>query len=80
MHKKLTITVDAEVYDGLHQVVGAGRISGFIEDLVRPHVIKADLAEGYLRSGETAGKEFFPAGYRGSALVWGSQRKTPYHA
>jgi len=57
MHKKLTITVDAEVYDGLHKVVGAGRISGFIEDLVRPHVIKTDLAEGYRLMANDAKRE-----------------------
>lgn len=39
MHKKLTISIDEQVYDGLYEVVGKGSISQFIEDLVRPHVI-----------------------------------------
>ena len=43
VRKKLTITVDEQVYEGLHQVVGRYRISRFIEDLVRPHVLAADL-------------------------------------
>jgi hypothetical protein len=47
MPKKLTITVDAEVYDGLHSVIGARRISRFLNDLARPHVIGQDLAAGY---------------------------------
>ena len=47
MQKKLTITVDKEVYEGLHQVIGRGNISHFIEGLVRPHVINAELEEGY---------------------------------
>lgn len=47
MPKKLTITVDADVYDGLHSVVGARRISRFLNDLARPHVIGPDLAAGY---------------------------------
>jgi hypothetical protein len=47
VHKKLTITLDAEVYDGLHRVIGRGAISTFIEELVRPHVVTADLDEGY---------------------------------
>ena len=47
MHKKLTITVDAEVYDGLHSVIGRRRISRFLNDLARPHVILPDLAAGY---------------------------------
>jgi hypothetical protein len=45
--KKLTITVDAEVYDGLHSVIGRRRISRFINDLARPHVVGQDLSAGY---------------------------------
>jgi predicted CopG family antitoxin len=47
MQKKLTITVDEDVYEGLHKVIGRRRISQFIEDLVRPHVIGSDLEAGY---------------------------------
>ena len=47
MQKKLTITVDEDVYEGLHKVIGRRRISQFIEDLVRPHVIGTDLEAGY---------------------------------
>ena len=45
MQKKLTITLDEQVYEGLYAVVGRGDISRFIEDLVRPHVISADVSE-----------------------------------
>ena len=38
MQKKLTITLDETVYDGLHKVIGRRRISRFIEELVRPHI------------------------------------------
>ena len=47
MQKKLTITVDEQVYEGLHRVIGRGNISQFIEGLVRPHLDTADLAEQY---------------------------------
>ena len=47
MQKKLTITVDEEVYAGLHAVVGRRRISRFLNDLARPHVTERGLAEGY---------------------------------
>ncbi len=47
MQKKLTITVDEQVYDGLHSVVGRRRISQFIESLVRPHVVKNSLEGAY---------------------------------
>ena len=47
MQKKLTITVNQDVYEGLHKVIGRHHISRFIEDLVRPHVIGTDLEAGY---------------------------------
>ena len=49
MQKKLTLTIDEEVYNGLRHVVGPRKISRFVEDLVRPHVLKHDLYEGYRR-------------------------------
>jgi len=47
MQRKLTITIDDEVYEGLYRVVGSRKISGFIEDLVRPHVVLPDLDAAY---------------------------------
>ena len=47
MSKKLTITVEDEVYEGLHSVIGRRRISRFLNDLARPHVLQRNLAEGY---------------------------------
>lgn len=47
MQKKLTITVDEQVYFGLHDVVGRRKISQFIESLVRPHVVKHSLESAY---------------------------------
>ncbi len=47
MRKKLTITLDEKVYWGLHEVIGRQRISRFIEDLVRPHVISTSLDAAY---------------------------------
>jgi len=47
MHKKLTITIDERVYQGLHHVIGRGNISRFIESLVRPHVMRKDLEAAY---------------------------------
>lgn len=45
--KKLTITVDDEVYEGLHSRIGRRRISRFLNDLARPHVAMRDMTEGY---------------------------------
>lgn len=47
MQKKLTITIDEQVYERLHTVVGPRRISRFIEELVRPHVMFPDLEAAY---------------------------------
>lgn len=47
MQKKLTITIDEKVYEGLRKVIGYGNISKFIESLVRPHVISQDLVAAY---------------------------------
>ncbi len=47
MQKKLTITIDEAVYDGLYATIGPRRISRFIEDLLRPHVLNPDLDAAY---------------------------------
>ena len=43
----MTITLDEEVYEGLWRRVGARKMSQFIEDLLRPHVLDQALDEGY---------------------------------
>jgi predicted CopG family antitoxin len=63
MQKKLTITVDEKVYEGLHAVVGRRRISRFIEDLVRPRVSRAHLNDAYKRMAAEEKRE-------GEALEW----------
>jgi len=47
MQKKLTITIDEEVYEGLRKNIGPRKISKFIEELVRPYVIHPDLESAY---------------------------------
>ena len=47
MQRKLTLTIDEEVYNGLRTVIGPRKISRFIEELVRPHVVKKDMYAGY---------------------------------
>lgn len=47
MHKRMTITLDEAVYEGLYRTVGKRRMSQFIEDLVRPHVMDTLLDDGY---------------------------------
>ena len=57
MQKKLTITVDEQVYEGLHRVIGRGNISQFIEGLVRPHVLAVELESAYLAMAQDEARE-----------------------
>ena len=57
MQKKLTITVDERVYEGLHAVIGRRRISHFIESLVRPYVIGKDLEAAYQQMAQDEARE-----------------------
>ncbi|HFE66052.1 MAG TPA: addiction module antitoxin [Chloroflexi bacterium] len=63
MQKKLTITIDQDVYEGLYTVVGARRISHFIEELVRPYVITPDLDAAYAEMAADEAQE-------AEALAW----------
>jgi predicted CopG family antitoxin len=47
MHKKMTISLDEQVYDGLYRTIGKRRMSQFIEDLLRPHVLDTAMDAGY---------------------------------
>ena len=47
MMKKLTISVSEEVYEGLYAKIGAGRISRFLDNLARPHVVDQEIEDGY---------------------------------
>ncbi len=57
MQKKLTITVDEKVYRGLHKVIGHRKISRFIEDLVRAHVVSEKLEDGYRAMAQDEARE-----------------------
>jgi predicted CopG family antitoxin len=57
MYKKLTITLEEEIYEGLHRVIGRGSISQFIAELVRPHVIGADLEAAYADMADDEARE-----------------------
>ncbi len=63
MQKKLTITVNEHVYEGLHRVIGRRNISQFIESLVRPHVLEKDLEAAYRHMALDESREF-------EALEW----------
>jgi hypothetical protein len=57
MQKRMTITMDEAVYDGLMRVVGRGKVSQFLESLARPHVLDASMDEGYRAMGSDRQRE-----------------------
>ena len=69
MHKKMTIMLDEEVYEGLYRVVGRRRMSQFIEDLVRPHVTQKTLDDGYREMAADSARE-------AQAQEWSNARVT----
>ena len=68
MKRKLTITVSEEVYNGLQLVVGARKISQFLENLARPHVLTAGLEAGYLAASQDIEQETEALGWA-NALI-----------
>lgn len=63
MQKKLTITIDEDVYEGLQKVIGRGKISKFLQDLARPVVVRNKLESGYKAMAADKTREV-------EALVW----------
>ena len=57
MQKKITITIDEKVYFGLHKVIGPRKISRFVEELVRPHVVKNELESAYAQMAKDKSRE-----------------------
>ena len=39
--------MDEKVYEGLHKIIGPRKISKFVEELVRPHVVRPNLESAY---------------------------------
>jgi len=48
MPREMTITLDETVYEGLCRMVEPRKISQFIEDMLRPHVLDQALTEAEL--------------------------------
>ncbi len=56
-YKKLTITVERPVYEGLHRLIGRGRISAFLNNLARPYVVEEDLEHAYAEMAQDKERE-----------------------
>ena len=51
MQKKLTLSIDAEIYEALHKMAGKRKIGRFIESLVRPHIYFTGITGGWRPAG-----------------------------
>ena len=57
MQKRMTISIDEAVYEGLVRFVGRRKISQFLENLARPHVVTDDLDTAYQAMAEDTQRE-----------------------
>lgn len=57
MHKRMTITLDEAVYNALIRVIGRGKISQFLEDLAKSHILQPDLTSAYQAMAEDTNRE-----------------------
>ncbi|MCL5276348.1 MAG: hypothetical protein M1517_00970 [Deltaproteobacteria bacterium] len=57
MHKKLTITMDKEVYENFHKIIAPRKISKFIETIVRPPIVPINLESAYARMAKDKKRE-----------------------
>jgi hypothetical protein len=74
MLKRMTITMGEVVYEGLVRVVGRRKISAFLENLARPHVVSDDLLAGYQAMGQDTDRE--PEALAAQLVIVPKQRLT----
>ncbi len=57
MRKKLTVTIDEAVYEGLRKNIGPPKLSRFIEEIVKPYVVHANLESAYAEMARDESRE-----------------------
>jgi predicted CopG family antitoxin len=57
MQKKLTISIAENVYNDLYSVIGKRKISKFIENLIKPHIVGDNLSLAYQEMAQDAQRE-----------------------
>ncbi|MCP4416304.1 MAG: addiction module antitoxin [Chloroflexi bacterium] len=55
--KKLTISIDAKVYERLHAIIGRDHVSRFIEELVRTYILQQGLEDAYEQLSQDEARE-----------------------
>jgi len=57
MQKKLTIALDDEIYHGLYQNIGKGKINEFIINLLKPYALDTSLESAYKKMAQDRQRE-----------------------
>ena len=57
MQKKLTISIAENVYNDLYAVIRKRKISKFIENLIKPHIVGDNLSLAYQEMGQDEQRE-----------------------
>jgi hypothetical protein len=57
MQKKLTITIDEKVYADLHKFIGPRKICRFVQEIVRPHVVRPNYESAYAEMANDKNRE-----------------------
>ena len=57
MQKKLTISIAENVYNDLYAVIRKRKISKFIENLIKPHIVGDNLSLAYQEMAQDAQRE-----------------------
>lgn len=71
MHKKITLSLDASLYEALHAKVGRGHISQFISDLVRPYLENQALEASYREMAADGMREAHASEWTGALIADG---------
>ena len=68
MRKRLTLTIDQDVYERLRKASGKRNTSGFIEDLLRQHVIRPHLEASHTSIAKDEPRQTAAAAWKKAAM------------
>jgi hypothetical protein len=75
--KELTISVDEELYDALHRVVGGRNISRYIADLLESDLMDSATEEGYRAMADDTDREQEALEWCNGLIFGGPSRSVP---
>jgi hypothetical protein len=57
MSKKMTVSIDRQIYDGIQALIGSDDIGEFLEDLARPFIDADGRVAGYVEMSADKARE-----------------------